>query len=66
MKIRLNEPAFTDREMLFADAGELKAYIFRYESGICAVKIENSKGYITVLPFDGQMVWDAVFCGRSL
>ena len=66
MKIRLNESAFTDRETLFADAGELKAYLFRYESGICAVKIENEKGYITVLPFDGQMVWDAVFCGRSL
>lgn len=66
MKIRLNEPAFTECETLFADAGELKAYLLRYESGICAVKLENSAGYISVLPFNGQMVWDAVFHGRSL
>lgn len=66
MKIKLNEAAFTDKEVLFADAGELKAYIFKYESGVCAVKIKNEKGFITVLPFDGQMIWDAEFCGRSL
>ncbi len=66
MKIRLHESAFTPKETLFADAGELKAYLLQYESGICAVKLENSTGYISVLPFDGQMVWDAVFYGRSL
>ncbi|MEG0256801.1 MAG: DUF4432 family protein [Christensenella sp.] len=66
MKIRLKESAFTEKETLFADAGELKASLMRYESGVCAVKLENSVGYITVLPFQGQMIWDAVFHGRSL
>ncbi len=66
MKIKLKEAAFTDKESLFADAGELKAYLWRYESGICAVRLVNGKGSVTVLPFDGQMVWDAEFGGRSL
>ena len=39
---------------------------FRYHSGIEAVKISNSRGFITVLPVYGQMIWDACFDGRSL
>ena len=66
MKIKLREAMFPDRETLFLDDGELKAYLFRYESGVCGVKLENSLGYIEVLPYQGQMVWDAVFYGRSL
>ena len=66
MKIQLREQMFSDKEQLFLDDGELKAYLFRYDSGVCGVKLENSKGYIVVLPYQGQMVWDAVFCGRSL
>ena len=66
MKIRLRENMFSDREQLFLEDGELKAYLFRFESGVCGIKLENSLGYITVLPYQGQMVWDAVFRGRSL
>ena len=66
MKILLKDRMFSEKEQLFIDNGELKAYIFRYDSGVCAVKLVNSKGYITVLPYQGQMVWDAVFGGRSL
>ena len=66
MKIRLRENMFSDREQLFLEDGELKAWLFRFESGVCGIKLENSLGYITVLPYQGQMVWDAVFRGRSL
>ena len=54
------------RARVTAEDGELKAYRFRYESGVCGVKLENSLGWIEVLPYQGQMVWDAVFYGRSL
>ena len=66
MKIQLREQMFSDKEQLFLDDGELKAYLFRYDSGVCGVKLENSRGYIVVLPYQGQMVWEAVFDGRSL
>ena len=66
MKIQLREAMFSDKEHLFLEDGALKAYLFRYDSGVCAVKLENEKGHIIVLPYQGQMVWDAVFCGRSL
>lgn len=66
MYINLKDGMFTDRESLFVDDGSLKAYLYRFESGICAVKLQNSEGFITVLPFNGQMVWDAEFHGRSL
>ncbi len=66
MRVSLKKHIFTEKETLFVDLGNLKAYLLRYESGICSVKIENELGYITVLPFNGQMIWDAVFYGRSL
>ena len=61
MKIQLREAMFSEKEHLFLEDGSLKAYLFRYDSGVCAVKLENEKGYIIVLPYQGQMVWDAVF-----
>ena len=33
MKIRLRENMFSDREQLFLEDGELRAYLFRFESG---------------------------------
>ena len=35
-------------------------------SGIEAIKLINSKGFIIVLPFYGQIIWDAQFNGHSL
>lgn len=66
MKIRVTDQMFTQKELLFLDYGELKAYLYRFDSGVPCIKLENSAGYITVLPFHGQMVWDAVFFGRAL
>jgi hypothetical protein len=65
-KITLRERFFSEKECMFADLGELKASVFIYESGVHAVKLENQKGHIVVLPFKGQQVWDAVFEGRRL
>ncbi len=52
-RVLLENPAFT-------------VELFRFPSGIEAVKLENSRGSLIVLPFYGQMIWDAVFDGRSL
>ena len=54
MYINLKDGMFTDKESLFVDDGSLKAYLYRFESGICAVKLQNSEGFITVLPCNAK------------
>ena len=61
----MRENFFTDKESPLVEAGELRASLFTYSTGIRAVRISNSKGSATVLPFDGQAVWRCDFLGRS-
>lgn len=39
---------------------------FIFPSGIEALKVENSRGYLTLLPFHGLIIWDAIFDNISL
>lgn len=66
MRIDVREDFFPKNEKIFVDAGELKASLFTFSTGVKAIKLQNSMGYIVILPYVGQMVWDAVFNGRSL
>ncbi|MBU5377566.1 MAG: aldose 1-epimerase family protein [Pantoea sp.] len=45
---------------------EFHVELFRYPAGIEAVRISNQRGTVTVLPFYGQMIWDACFDGHRL
>ena len=38
----------------------------KYPSGIESLTIHNARGYVEVLPFMGQIIWDACFDGTSL
>ena len=42
------------------------ATLFRYPSGIAALRLANARGHVTILPWMGQMVWDGVFDGVRL
>ena len=66
MKVHLLERFFGDKETTLLEAGELKASIFTYSTGVKAVRLANAKGNIVALPFAGQMIWRAEFCGRDL
>ena len=66
MKTYLREGFFTDKETTLVEAGELKATLFTYSTGVKAVRISNAKGSATVLPFCGQAVWRCDFLGREL
>lgn len=66
MKIKLRKEYFTYDETQFIETSTLKASLVKYDTGVCAIKLSNRFGYITVLPFNGQMIWDAEFGGRSL
>ncbi|HEI8865644.1 TPA: aldose 1-epimerase family protein [Serratia odorifera] len=39
---------------------------FRYPSGIAGLTLANGRGHLTVLPYYGQMIWDAQFDGHDL
>lgn len=45
---------------------EFTVTTYRYPKGIESLRIENSRGYVEVLPFMGQILWDAQFDGHSL
>ncbi len=51
---------------ILARSDSLTVTAFRYPSGVEALEVENSRGRVTLLPFLGQMIWDAVFDGRRL
>ncbi|WP_274629485.1 DUF4432 family protein [Arvimicrobium flavum] len=51
---------------MIARSGMLSATAFRYRSGVAGLRIENGAGTATLLPFQGQQIWDAHFLGRSL
>jgi hypothetical protein len=66
MEVSLRKTDFVEKERTFIDFESLKATLFLYESGVHAVKVANEHGHIIVLPYKGQQVWNAFFCGRYL
>ena len=64
--IGLGKGFFSNQEKVLLKDEELEASIFNYESGVSAVKLKNRYGYIIVLPYKGQQIWDAYFGNRSL
>ena len=66
MKINLANFVFTSQPALLAENGEFTAEAFRYSTGVEALKVSNSKGSFTILPWMGQMIWRCDFDGREL
>jgi Domain of unknown function (DUF4432) len=64
--INLNAVAFGPGETVIAEGDGLVASVFRYGSGVAALRIRNKVGEIIVLPFQGQQIADATFHGRRL
>ncbi len=65
-RIALPRAVFTAEERTLVCFGALRASVFRYPSGIEAVRLTNARGAVVVLPFFGQMVWQAGFDGVDL
>lgn len=66
MRINLYSEQFNEREKVLFESGEFTVTTFKYSTGIEAVTLKNSKGYVTILPFMGQMVWDMEFLGHNM
>jgi len=57
---------FGERERPLVESRPLAASSFRYENGICGLRLKNDLGELVMLPFQGQQIWSAEFNGRNL
>ncbi|MCK0198161.1 DUF4432 family protein [Ancylobacter sp. 6x-1] len=64
--IHLDPRAFGESETLFVEHEGLTATLWRYPTGVEAVRLANERGALVVLPFLGQMIWSAAFDGVDL
>ena len=65
-RLFLSPSFFTDREQVLVEHGPLRAVAFRYPSGVPALRLQNERGYLILLPFQGQQIWSAHFNDREL
>ena len=62
----LRREYFGEKEREVARWGELAASLFRYDSGVEAIRLVNPRGQAIVLPYLGQIIWSARFDGVDL
>lgn len=65
-KIYLDKERFTEQHKVLLENDNFTVTLFKYPSDVAAVKLQNSHGYLIVLPFEGLMIWDAIFDGTNL
>ena len=64
--IPLYSSNFQNTENVILQSDDFTVKTFCYPQNIEAIKIQNSRGTIEILPFMGQIIWDATFDGVSL
>jgi hypothetical protein len=62
----LRRSSFDAKERNSVRYGGLEASLFRYDTGIEAIRLSNRRGNVVVLPYMGQIVWSATFDGVEL
>jgi hypothetical protein len=65
-EIALERGFFGELERTVVRRGTLHASLFRYETGVEAIRLSNRRGHLIVLPYMGQMAWRACFDGVEL
>jgi hypothetical protein len=60
----LHQELFRPDERTILRYGDFVASAFRYSTGVAALRLSNSAGEMTVLPFQGQQIWDFQMLGR--
>jgi hypothetical protein len=65
-KVHLRHALFEEKERVFLESDGVEVSLFRYDTGVEAVRLANRRGYVIVLPYFGQMLWDASFDGVRL
>lgn len=64
-RITLWRELFAEHPRILLKNSDFTVTAFRYASGVEGLKIENSRGHLVILPWMGQMIWDAQFDGHE-
>jgi hypothetical protein len=64
--MHLRRSFFEAKERPVADFAGMSATMWRYDTGVEAVRLANARGHIVALPYMGQIVWSAAFDGIEL
>lgn len=65
-RINLWRALFGEKPRILLENSDFTVTSFRYDSGVEGLKIANSRGHLIILPWMGQMIWDAQFDGHGL
>ncbi|QEA31054.1 aldose 1-epimerase family protein [Secundilactobacillus malefermentans] len=65
-QINLSHAMFSSDSFTIFEDDDFEITTFTYPSGIEALKLTNNRGHLTVLPFHGLIIWDAIFDDISL
>ncbi len=65
-RISLYRALFGEQEKVLVQSKDFTVSAWTYSSGVLALSLENSRGRLVVLPYQGQMIWSAVFDGCDL
>lgn len=65
-RIYLTSGFFQKEPYLLFEIGALRASLFRYSSGVEAVRLQNARGEMIILPYKGMQIWRASFSGHEL
>lgn len=66
VKLILQKNFFGSKEKVILESGSLSASTFIFESGVKGLRLRNQKGEMIILPYQGQQIWRASFCGKEL
>lgn len=64
--LNLYKDYFSEKEKIILQSGNLSASAFIFSTGVHGLRVRNAKGELVILPFQGQQIWSAYFCGRDL
>jgi hypothetical protein len=64
--VALYPELFGGAERTLLESADFRVLAWTYPSGVKALALENNRGRVVVLPYQGQMVWSAVFDGCDL
>jgi len=65
-RLTLWRELFSEQPRTLLENTDFTVTAFRYASGVEGMRIANSRGHLVILPWMGQMIWDAEFDGRDL
>ena len=57
---------FDEKPFVIIENGSMSVSLFRFSSGVEAIRLQNTNGELIILPYKGMQIWRASFLGHDL